>query len=208
MSSQTTKIKKNDDENSIEKSDYFSKIGFMFIIFVVVSSGYISEILSCQMRYTFESNPYFRHFIGTLMFFIFIMLEGGWSFDTKNDEKFPNNWASGNVIDTAIMSFCLYFIFLLSSKSNFTNNILFFSLILLLYLINTQRNYMFIRESINKNTNDNLLFLEYGIAILSIITLVYGVIDYFMYQSISHKRGFSLEKFLLGAHKCKSVERL
>jgi hypothetical protein len=67
---------------------------------------------------------------------------------------------------------------------------------------------MFIRESINKNTNDNLLFLEYGIATLSIVTLIYGVVDYFIYQSMSHKRNFSWGKFLLGAHKCKSVESL
>jgi len=186
---------------------YFSRIGFIFICFVVVSSGYISEILSCQTRYMFETNPYFRHFVGIMVFFVFIMLEGGWSFNTEEDGKAPNNWSSGNVIDTAILSFGLYFIFLISSKSRFMYNITFFLLVLMVYLINTQRSYYLARESISEETNSNILIFENIASAVAGIVLIYGFGDYFVYQLNSHKKDFSFLKFILGSHVCKSVTK-
>ena len=184
---------------------YFSRIGFIFICFVVVSSGYISEILSCQTRYMFETNPYFRHFVGILVFFVFIMLEGGWSFNKEEDSKFSNNWSSGNVIDTAILAFALYCIFLISSKSKFVYNITFFLLVLMIYLINTQRSYYLVRGSISEETNSNILIFETFAAIIAVIVLLYGFGDYFIYQMASHKTDFSILKFILGSHVCKSI---
>jgi hypothetical protein len=187
---------------------YFSRIGFIFISFVVVSSGYISEILSCQMRYVLETSPYFRHFLGVLLFFVFIMLEGGWSFNKEEDDKFSNNWASGNVIDTGILAFGLYIIFLISSKSQFIYNALFFMIILAIYLINTQRSYLLIRESISKETNKYLLLLQNGMALLALIILIVGFIDYYIYQTQVHKKDFSFMKFILGAHQCTKLKKL
>jgi len=186
----------------------FSRIGFIFIIFTVLSSGYINEILSCQMRYVFETNAYFRHFVGILMFFIFIMLEGGWSFNAEEDDKFPNNWASGNVIHTAIMAFALYVVFLISSKSSFYYNIVFLGLILLIYLINTQRTYNYIRKQLSEDMNTLLLRIEYVSSFAAVVGLVGGFVEYFVYQKALHKKDFSFTKFILGAHRCSSVNSL
>jgi hypothetical protein len=187
---------------------YFSRIGFIFICFVVVSSGYISEILSCQTRYVFETNPYFRHLVGVLVFFVFIMLEGGWSFNTEEDDKAPNNWSSGNVIDTLLLSFGLYAVFLLSSKSQFIYNISFFLIVLGIYFVNTQRSYYLARKSISEETNSYLLMFETAAAVVAGGILVYGFGDYYIYQVKSHPNDFSLVNFLLGSHKCQSVESI
>ena len=186
-------------------SVFFSRIGFIFIIFTVLSSGYVSEILSCQVRYIFESNPYFRHFVCILMFFIFIMLEGGWSFDTEENNAFPNDWASGNVVDTFIMAFFLYTVFLISAKSTAFYNLTFMGLVLVLYLINTQRSYLYTRKRLSKKTNRLLLNIQYGVSISSAIVLIAGFYSYLGYQHKMHKGDFSFEKFILGSHICKSV---
>lgn len=184
---------------------YFSRLAFLFVIFTVVSSGYIAEILSCQMRYVFENSLYFRHFVGILMVFVFIMMEGGWSFDQEVDDEAPNNWASGNVLHTTVMAFVIYLVFLISSKSRFWPNIIFFSLLLILYFMNTQREYYLVRKRLDEKTNEILLGTQYGITAITIGVLVYGFVDYIFYQMKEHPTDFDWLKFLLGGHQCKSL---
>ena len=150
----------------------------------------------------FEVSTYFRHIVGFLMVFVFIMLEGGWSFDKADDDKASNDWSSGNVIHSAAMAAAIYGVFLISSKSQFWPNVIFFGLVFALYAINTQRNYYAAREQISPATNENTLHVEYGIAGVSLITLIYGFVDYVGYQKKERGDNFSWVKFLLGAHKC------
>ncbi len=49
---------------------------------------------------------------------------------------------------------------------------------------------------------------ENGMAVVGVIILIAGFIDYFIYQYRSHKTDFSLEKFILGAHECTKVSKL
>jgi hypothetical protein len=184
---------------------FLSRFAFVFVIYAVITSGYIQEVLSCQMRNFLHTMYLPRHFFGVLLVFMFIMMEGGWSFDTEENEKEPNDWSSGNVIDTMIMSIGIYAIFLISSKSQLIPNAIFFGSMFILYMINTQRKYWHARKKISEETNEKVFNLEVGLFLFSIATLAYGFIDYVMYQKSEYKDKFSWYIFLAGSKKCASL---
>jgi uncharacterized membrane protein YiaA len=188
-----------------------SRFAFIFLIYVLVTSGYISDILSCQMKNFIKNNWYARHILAIILVFAFIMFEGGWDFDKSNEDKEPNNWASGNTIHSLIIGFIIYLVFLISSKSQLPYNIMFFSLLFILYVTNTYREYWFRREDKNKkniNINNNILFIEQILSILAIIVLVFGLFDYYLYQIKEHPDDFNHFKFIVGTTKCNSEKKL
>jgi len=183
---------------------YFSRFAFIFLIYVVISSGYISQILSCQMQNFLSNNFLGRHIVGIVMVFVFIMMEGGWSF--QKDDESDNNWSSGNVIDSLLMASGIYLVFLISSKSQLIPNIIFYLLLFALYAINTQRSFWLSRKKITEDTNTNMIHVEIGLSITILCTLCYGLVDYIIYQKHNYKNDFSWSTFILGKTKCSSID--
>ena len=182
-----------------------SKFSYLLIIFISLVSNDVKDVLSCQMRYEIDNNIYFRHIIGILLFFAFIMSLGGWSFDKKIDDMKLNNPFSANVFDSIIHAIIIYMIFLLSSKSKFWINIIFFSFLLLIYIINTQRDYYYIRNLIDDDTNTKLINFEYFLVFVAVLILIIGVIDYLIYQKKEYGSNFSYSKFIIGVNTCNKL---
>ncbi len=181
---------------------YFSRVAFTFLIFCVVSSGHVSEILSCQMRERLHKSALLRHLVGFSTMLVFIMMEGGWSFNSARDDKAPTNWSSGNVLETLPLALGIYLIFMASSKSRFWPNVAFFSTILLLYTLNTQREFWLVRDEIKPDTSQNILIAEYVLTIVAFLILIGGVIDYVRYQKRKFGDKFSMWEFLIQGHEC------
>ena len=186
-------------------STNISRYAFVFLIYILVSAGYISQILSCQMRYFLITSLYFKHVFAIIMVFSFIMFEGGWDFDKKEEDKAPTNWASGNTVHTFIIAIIIYIIFLLSAKSKLIPNLLFFGLMFILYFINTYRDYIYQRKRLSDDLNNTILFYEKIIAFIAFIVLMYGFIDYYYYQKADHPNDFSWRRFILGKAHCHSL---
>jgi len=179
-----------------------SKISFIFVAFLVIAGGYTTQIFSCSTQRFLSSNIYGKHFIGIGLIFIFIMLEGGWSFDKTERELHPVDWSNGNCLDSIVYAFGIYLIFLLSSKTRLRWNTIFFFLLFVLYITNTQRLYWFNRNKLNKDMNDNILKGEkYVLYSLPFILLV-GVTDYFIYKKNQLGKEFELYHFILGNPTC------
>lgn len=182
-----------------------SRFAFIFLIYAVVTSGYINEILSCQMQKLLTESKYFRHILGVILVFVFIMMEGGWSFDPETDAKAENDWSRGNVMDTLAIAVGIYTVFLVSSKSRLVPNLVFFGLVLALYLMNTQRNYYKDRGMISEETNATILAVSKVVFGVAIVVLAYGFADYIGYQKANYGADFSWTTFLLGTSKCANV---
>ena len=177
-------------------STHSSKIGFLFISWMVVASGYVTQVLPCQTQQYFQEGMLGKHIVGWLICFLFIMLEGGWSFNMDEQNKADVDWASGNVIDTLIFGGGLYLAFLLTSKMKLMTNMILYILLFSVYLINTQRLYWEKREMITKERNDNMInMIKISIG-LSIFVFVYGFIDYFIYQKTNYGKKFSIFNFI------------
>jgi hypothetical protein len=189
---------------NLDFSNNISRFGFVFLIYVLVTSGYVTEILSCQVRTYIQNNWYVRHILAVILLFAFIMFEGGWDFDKDRENKESNNWASGNTLHTLGIAVILYFIFLISSKSKLIPNIMFFILLLNIYMINTYREYVFVRKEIDDSTNNNILLFEQVLTCFAIIVLVFGFIQYYLYQVKEHPTDFDWFYFMIGADKCNS----
>jgi len=184
---------------------FLSRFAFIFLIYAVVTSGYINQVLSCQMQQTLSESKYFRHMMGILLIFVFIMLEGGWSFNSAMDELADTNWSSGNVLHTIVIAFVIYIIFLISSKSKLIPNLVFFTLVFVIYMINTQRSYLKKRDKISEEQNNMLLKISKILFAIAIVVLIYGFVDYIQYQKKEYGKGFDWSIFLLGTSKCKSL---
>ena len=187
-------------------STIFARFAFIFLIYAVITTGYITETLSCQMRHYLTHTHHGRHFFGIVMVFVFIMLEGGWSFDKKSDELSSNDWSTGNCLHSLAIATAIYVVFMISSKSQLIPNLIFFGLVFLLYLANTQRSYWYARNMITEKENKRILDIEKIIFALAVCVLVYGFINYIFYQRRSHGSDFSWKKFILGSSKCASLE--
>jgi hypothetical protein len=185
---------------------FLSRFAFIFLIYAVVSSGYINEILSCQMREFLRGSRFFRHIIGILMVFVFIMLEGGWSLTPGQDDLAPNNWSSGQVFHTLALAIGIYIIFLVSSKSQLTPNLIFFVLVLTIYFINTYRNYLKARNQLTEEQNRTILRGTQGLFVLTLGVLLYGFYDYILYQKGEYGPRFQWDLFLFGTSKCSHLK--
>ena len=58
-------------------SGQIAKISFIFVTIAVISGSFVTHILPCQTQSFLTHNIYIKHWIGFLLIFCFIMLEGG-----------------------------------------------------------------------------------------------------------------------------------
>lgn len=186
-------------------STSISRFAFIFLIYALITSGYITETLSCQMRHFLVTTRYGRHMFGVIMVFVFIMFEGGWSWNKEDDEAAENDWSSGNVGYSLLMALAIYTVFLISSKSRLIPNLIFFGLSFLIYCINTQRAYWKARDRISEEGNARLILVSKAMLAVAIFILIFGFIDYIVYQKGMHSTDFGWGRFLLGTGSCSSL---
>ena len=205
----------------IFSSTSITKVAFLFITYVVIAGGVLTRGLPCQLQRELETNRYLQHFIGFLCIFIFIMMEGGWDFNNKGrkdetmntnnengnesnkpEEEIDNNFSNGNSIQTLFYSIAIYIVFILSSKMQLVPNLLFLAILFIAYLVTTQTNYWANRKLITPIQVSYSETIQNGLIGSSLVVLVYGFVDYVMYQKRQRGNKFDIVKFIFGAPTC------
>ena len=81
------------------------------------------------MKYILKNNIYSKHVIGIILIFTFIMMEGGWDFDIKEQNRAPNDWSRGNTLHSLVFAVIGYCIFILTSKMKWQYNVFLYGLL-------------------------------------------------------------------------------
>ena len=205
----------------IFSSTSITKVAFLFITYVVIAGGVLTRGLPCQLQRELETNRYLQHFIGFLCIFIFIMMEGGWDFNNKGkkdetmntnnengnesnkpEEEIANDFSNGNSIQTLFYSIAIYIVFIISSKMQLVPNLLFLAILFIAYLVTTQTNYWANRKLITPVQVSYSETIQNGLIGSSLVVLVYGFVDYVMYQKRQRGNKFDIVKFIFGAPTC------
>ena len=184
----------------------FLLLAFLFISFVIITGGFVIQVLPCQTQYYLQNSIYGKHIVGILVCFLFIMLEGGLSFNMDEQNLHSVDYTNANAFSSLFFGLLLYVIFLLTAKMKLIPNAILFTLLFITYLLNTQRQYWLNRDLINTNQNlyiQNLILILIGVAIF---TFFYGIIDYFIYQLKEKGKKFNLFLFILGGNNCSGIK--
>ena len=130
------------------------------------------------------------------------MQQGGWSFDSELQNREKVDWSNGNTFDTLIYAFGLYLIFIIISKMKLIPNLLVLGLLLLIYILNSQREFLHKRNVITNKDNEYYRKYIYSIAIFIGIVCIVGVYDYYKYQKIQYGKEFNILLFWFSVKSC------
>jgi len=151
--------------------------------------GFLSSIVSCDIKHLMTHNLFFRHIVGMIAFFLLFTV-----IDPDNDSDIFNIW---------IKTIYIYFIFLLMTKSKW-----YFSIPVLLLLVVDQSFKFQIKFEEKRKKNGSTMMLyenirdKLNICIIAIIII--GFIHYAIRQYNEYGSKFSLVKLILH-HTCRNI---
>ena len=89
------------------------KVAFLFLVFAIISGGYVQTVLSCEMQEILMKSVWAKHMIGFILIFILIMMDGQ---NMISDDDIDDDWSGGNVFNAMKYAFIIYIIFVLLLK--------------------------------------------------------------------------------------------
>jgi hypothetical protein len=151
--------------------------------------GFLSSIVSCDIKRLMTHNIFFRHIVGIIAFFLLFTV-----IDTDTESDILNIW---------MKTIYIYFMFLLMTKSKW-----YFSIpVLLLLVVDQSFKFQMKFEEKRKNNGPTMALYEnirdkLNICIIALI--VVGFMHYAIRQYNEYGSKFSLIKLILH-HTCRNV---
>jgi len=176
------------DVNNISKLQFSSQFKSLIALVILLSAGFIDELVGCSALKILTKNMYVKHFILILVIYVSIDLN-------KNDKVSP--------LDNFKDVFLLYGFYLMLIRLDRRFTIFVAGLLLITYLVNNYNKYYQLNDmdKENKMTTTALKYLEKGI----IGIVVIGYVVYFMKQ-YREQPNFNIFKFIFGKLECKNTK--
>ena len=206
----------------------------IFFLYFVLISGYCSSLLNCGLQRFMKNSVYFKHVLIILSIYIFTFILNWYTFDSlaigqqegyeninKKQPKIFNMESLKQLVKWFIYTLAIYLIFLISTKSEVTYIIIFFSYTIISILLqiflksissssyNVLTNKLFITKKDYKGVNKNLVIYIHNTItigfIISLLLLLYGFGKYFNRQYTDHYEHWDTKMFIFGTSECKNL---
>lgn len=149
--------------------------------------GFLSDMVSCDIKRLMTTNVYFRHIVGIISFFLLFTV-----IEPENETNIFSIWTN---------TFFIYFIFLLMTKSKW-----FFSIpVFLLLIIDQSLKFQIKFEEKQKSNKEAIIGYENirdNIYKIIIVLIIVGFLHYTLNKYNEHGSNFSFVKLLIH-HTCK-----
>ena len=166
----------------------------IFLIYLSLSTGFLTSLLGCQIYRFTHNNIYFRHFI--LILFIYFAFD----ITTKYNEFLHPSI-------TFMLSLCIYILFILFSKMTLLHTIFVLFLIVLIAVINKfKRYYNYALSDNEKKLQNSILILnevENLIIILILFSILIGAGKYYFKKKKEYGNSFNYKTYFFGNVTCK-----
>lgn len=176
------------DKHNISKLQFSSQFKSLIALVILLSAGFIDELVGCSALKILTKNMYVKHFILILVIYVSIDLN-------KDDKVSPLD----NFKDVLLLYG--FYVMLIRLDRRFT--IFVAGLLLITYLVNSYNKYYQLNDmdKENKMTAKALKYLEKGLIVIVII----GYVVYFMKQ-YREQPNFNIFKFIFGKLECKNTK--
>ena len=179
--------------------DEFLPLYSIFILILIISAGFLTELFPCKLQRVLKENIYLKHFFCFLTMIFFVVLT------TPLKDQ--------NVLVIIKKSIALYIIFLFFIKTNFNFFIVIMILTGILYLSMLKKYELISESSSEKDPNkkkvieghiDTIIYINNCIFIIIIILIIIGFVLYLGEKKYEYKNDFNYTTFLLGKSECRN----
>ena len=169
----------------------------IFILFLIITASFITELFPCKVRKILMNNIYIKHLFAFLTMIFFVVL--------------TSPLKDNNILHIILKSFLVYIIFIFTTKTHYIFFITIIILLGLLYILIIKKGE--VNDNINDEKNevekiklinllDNITLINNMIFILTILLIIIGFLIYYGEKKYEYKKDFNFIIFLFGKPDC------
>lgn len=170
-----------------------TRLSGLFLFFIILFSGYITEVLPCGFQKLATNNIIIKHLLSYLILFISVVLFTDQDQDINNRE---------NIIKSIGISLVLYAWVIIMTKMNIYFFLLLILLLLILYILVQYKKQKTLDKTITEKDNKIIKLVNEILFISIIIITILGVLLYFGEKKYEYREKFNWTHFMFGKIVC------